>query len=202
MQQYIQDINYTYEYDKWRICNIWQSIFDKVADIKKFKQIFNKIAKKNLQIYHYWYNNDLIIDEILIKYYCKNYIHKFNEKYFENFIDRYIYIYKYINLTDNNIFIYLQKYVENTILQQSNLSKRLIYIYIQLMQITQKKNNKCINILINHINIINNIEDKQNILNMLFNKGLLNIPQIVKVQYLQNQLDSYILLNTLKYSSI
>lgn len=200
MQQYIQDINYTYEYDKWRICNIWQSIFDKVADIKKFKQIFNKIAKKNLQIYHYWYNNDLIIDEILIKYYCKNYIHKFNERYFENFINRYIYIYKYINLTNNNIFIYLQKYVENTILQQSNLSKRLIYIYIQLMQITQKKNNKCIDILINHINIINNIEDKQNILNMLFNKGLLNIPQIVKVQYLQNQLDSYILLNTLKYN--
>lgn len=200
MQQYIQDINYTYEYDKWRICNIWQSIFDKVANIKKFKQIFNKIAKKNLQIYHYWYNNDLIIDEIMIKYYCKNYIYKFNEKYFENFIDRYIYIYKYINLTNNNIFIYLQKYIENTILQQSNLSKRLIYIYIQLMQITQKKNNKCIDILINHINIINNIEDKQNILNMLFNKGLLNISQIVKVQYLQNQLDSYILLNILKYN--
>ena len=134
----------------------------------------------------------------MIKYYCKHYQLKFNEFYFESFIDRYIYNIFFIQNNKQVLksFIYFQRQIEKTILQFI-LNKRLIYIYCNLMYITRIKNSKCIDIVINYINTLIDIRDKQALLNCLFKKGLLNINQCIEIQKIQEKINAQILLNDL-----
>lgn len=194
---YIEYINNVYREERY-IYEVWQKVFDSINNINRFKRIFYKFAQAqtNFSIYDYWYNHNFTIDEIMIKYYCNHYKHKFNEQYFKDFLNRYIIYYKYVVNNDNKIIIYLQKQIAKDIIKL-NINKSMISIYITCMSITNTKNNKSIDILIEHINNTYNSEVQVTLFNVLLTKISLNNKQTVKIQLLLDQINSQLFLQEL-----
>lgn len=153
-----------------KINNDIQKLHQLESDVDQYMKLFKKIARRNPIIYQ---NISLslpanIVNQI-VQYYCSQ--RKYQQAFCEGILFRWVNLQKYLKHWTGSYFQQsiktLQAKLEKHILRDGHIDNYVVRLYINLVNLTLSKNNKCMNKLI-----------KSGIyLSYIIEHGLLNIEQ-------------------------